>query len=422
LRVKVDMTKFIIKHKLEMGQVIPIVVLMLVVIIGMAALILDGGSIMSNRRTAQAAADSGALAGAQRACYGESDAETVAETFATNNGATTVVATVAGTEVTVNTIVENPSFFAKIFGVETLNASATATAGCFGVCGNSVVPLAWYCKASTVGGGPYPEEYGCQIQTLSWDLIGPLVEGTKSSAVISDFDGNEKTYHLEGTDIVDNSGTPPEQIYIIIDSDKNCIEDGGDILCDLDGDGKKDIQLSGERGWLYLTADTSNIGDWIDEGPHPDITLQTHIWLSGKSGVDTSVYIKMVASGYIGEIVLVPVFNYVCDDDPRDSDSTCVAEAHDPTKWPPFSGEDDFSEIRNTSENYHIIAFEPFYISCISKKGDCPGFRLAQELSGGELKDGPVIEGFFLSDVDVSPDVNQSCDINLGNCTISLSN
>ena len=416
------MTKFIIKHKLEMGQVIPIVVLMLVVIIGMAALILDGGSIMSNRRTAQAAADSGALAGAQRACYGESDAETVAETFATNNGATTVVATVAGTEVTVNTIVENPSFFAKIFGVETLNASATATAGCFGVCGNSVVPLAWYCKASTVGGGPYPEEYGCQIQTLSWDLIGPLVEGTKSSAVISDFDGNEKTYHLEGTDIVDNSGTPPEQIYIIIDSDKNCIEDGGDILCDLDGDGKKDIQLSGERGWLYLTADTSNIGDWIDEGPHPDITLQTHIWLSGKSGVDTSVYIKMVASGYIGEIVLVPVFNYVCDDDPRDSDSTCVAEAHDPTKWPPFSGEDDFSEIRNTSENYHIIAFEPFYISCISKKGDCPGFRLAQELSGGELKDGPVIEGFFLSDVDVSPDVNQSCDINLGNCTISLSN
>jgi len=416
------MKEFMIKHKLEMGQVIPLVVIMLVAIIGMAALILDGGSIMSNRRTAQAAADSGALAGAQRACYGESDAVTVAETFATNNGATTAAATVVGAEVTVTTTVENPSYFAKIFGVETLNASATATAGCFGVCGNSVVPLAWYCRAPVVGGGPYLEEYDCQIQTLSWDLIGPLVEGTKSTVIIPDFDGNETSYHMEGANIVDNSGVPPEQIYIIIESDKICIEDGGDILCDLDGDGKKEIQLSGERGWLYLTADTSNISDWIDEGPHPDITLQTHIWLSGKSGVDTSVYDKMIKSGYIGEIVLVPVFNYVCDGDPRDPDSVCVAEAHDPAFWPPFSGVDNFDEIRNKTVNYHIIAFEPFYVSCIDKKGDCPGFRLAQALSGGELKDGPVIEGFFLTDVDVSPDSNQSCDINLGNCTISLSN
>ena len=77
------MKKFLIKNKLETGQVIPLVVLMIFVIIGMVALILDGGSIMSNRRTAQAAADAGALAGAQRVCLGKSDAKSVAEYYAT---------------------------------------------------------------------------------------------------------------------------------------------------------------------------------------------------------------------------------------------------------------------------------------------------------------------------------------------------
>jgi len=188
------------------------------------------------------------------------------------------------------------------------------------------------------------------------------------------------------------------------------------VSIDLDGDGKKDIQLGGDRGWLYLTADTSSIGNWVDQGPHPDITLKSHIWLSGKSGVATSVYIKMKSSGFEGEVVLIPVFNYLCDGDPR-IDTSCVSEAHASPPWPPFSGEDDFSQIKFGSDNYHIIAFEPFYITCVDKKGDCPGAELA-----GIDGDGPVVEGFFLSDYPVSPDSSQGCDINLGNCTISLSN
>ncbi len=416
------MKKLMTKHRFETGQMIPLVVIMLFAIIGMTALILDGGSIMSSRRTAQAAADAAALAGAKRVCSGYSDAVVVAETYASNNGSTTAFATVFGTQVTVSTSVENPSFFARIFGVETLKASAEATAGCYGVSGKGVIPLAWYCRAHSVGGGgPFPDEYGCQIQTLSWDLLEPLLTGAVSSVVISDYDGNPRTYYKSGTNIVDNDGEPPEQIYIVIDSDKVCAEDGGDFPCDLDGDGKKDVQLGGDRGWLYLTADTSSIGDWVDGGPHPDIRLKTHIWLSGKSGVTTSVYIKMINNGFIGEVVLVPVYNTICDGDPR-VDSSCVAEAHASPPWPAYSGEDDFSEIRNSKVNYHIIAFEPFYITCIDKKGNCPGFKLAQSMSGGALKKGPVIEGFFLSDYPVSPDSSQGCEINLGNCTISLSN
>jgi len=124
------MKKFQNKNKLETGQVIPLLVVMIFVIIGMVALILDGGAIMSNRRTAQAAADAGALAGAQRVCLGKSDAKSVAEYYATvNNKATSALATVIDKCVIVEATVEHPSFFAKIFGEETLAASAEATAG-----------------------------------------------------------------------------------------------------------------------------------------------------------------------------------------------------------------------------------------------------------------------------------------------------
>ena len=110
------MKKFMINHNLFKGQVLPLIVLMMFVIIGMIALILDGGAILSFRRTAQAAADAGALAGAQRVCRGESDWKSVAEAYAINNGASSAVATLNGNEVTVVAVDANPSFFARIFG------------------------------------------------------------------------------------------------------------------------------------------------------------------------------------------------------------------------------------------------------------------------------------------------------------------
>jgi len=84
------MKKFLIKHDLEAGQVLIIVAIMMFAIIAMAALILDGGALMSNRRVAQAAADSGALAGAQCICTGDcpgGSPEGTAILYATNNGA-----------------------------------------------------------------------------------------------------------------------------------------------------------------------------------------------------------------------------------------------------------------------------------------------------------------------------------------------
>lgn len=431
------MKKFLINNKLETGQVLPLVVLMFFVLIGMAALILDGGSLMSNRRTAQAAADAGALAGAQRACLGKSDAKAVAETYArVNNGATTALATVTGKQVTVRTTVEHPSFFAKIFGKQTLNSSAEASAGCFGASGKGVVPMAWNCRAPSVGGGPFNPVYGCQIQPLSWKLIGPLVDPNwmpaserKTSVLIGDFNGqNPINYSMSPTytkSMVDSAGIPPKQTYIIINSAKICIEDDpvtGAVICDLNGDGKKDIQVSGDRGWLYLTKGTSNIGDWI-KNPPANFTLKPHTWLSGQSGVVESVYNIMVSENWVGKVVLVPVYNVLCENNPQtQSPPTCVTAAH-ASPWPAFTGVDDFSEQKNSGPYYHIIAFDPFYISCINTKGNCPGYKYAQIINPDKkvLDDNEsVIEGYFLSDAAVSPDFTGDCVINLGNCTISL--
>ena len=275
------MKKFHIKHMIETGQMIPLFVIMLFAIIGVVALILDGGGILFNRRTAQAAADAGALAGAQRACYHLSDPKGTAESYAIENGATTAEATVDNKHVTVVTAVENPSFFAKIFGEETLKASAEATAGCYSVKGKGAVHVAWRCMPND-GNGPFNPDYECKMQTLSWVEAGQLIDGHQSYIDISTWNGaSTKTYHMEGHDIVDSSGVPPDQFYVIINEDKICFEDSGDpndIICDLQGDGKKDVVMGGDRGWLYLTADTNNIADWVDDGPHPHSNLQPHVW------------------------------------------------------------------------------------------------------------------------------------------------
>mgnify|MGYP002682684856 FL=1 len=51
------------------GQIIVLFALGLLALIALAALVLDGGMLFLNRRTAQAAADAGALAGARALCY-----------------------------------------------------------------------------------------------------------------------------------------------------------------------------------------------------------------------------------------------------------------------------------------------------------------------------------------------------------------
>jgi len=62
-------TTKIMKHRGEEGQVLAFLAVVLVVLLGFAALALDGGMLLSDRRDAQNAADSASLAGGSAAAY-----------------------------------------------------------------------------------------------------------------------------------------------------------------------------------------------------------------------------------------------------------------------------------------------------------------------------------------------------------------
>lgn len=420
-------------EKLESGQVIPLIAVALLAMITMTALMIDGGMLLVNRRTAQAAADAGALAGARHVCYNLADPAGTAASYAVDNGADpgSLVIDIGNNTITVTATVVCDSFFARIFGVETLPASAQATASCIGPRGKGVIPLAWRCWPPQPG-KPFNPDYGCQMQTIEWEIIGPLITGAAGSATIADFYGNSAVYHMhsDGTSIVRDPDEAagetvpmvPKQLYILFDSKKLCIEDGGsDYICDLDGDGKKDIQLGGDRGLVYLTADTNDINKWITSDTTPNITLQAHVWLTAESGIGSAV-LKMESFLWPGNVVLVPVYNEICLSRP-DATPACIAQAHADPPWPPFYGTDRFDMKPGGSEWYHIIAFQPFYLTCASKSGDCPGYRYAQTINPDLKNNVSVAEGIFISGYDdIFLDGKIFCDINLGNCQPSLTN
>lgn len=413
------MKKFRINEKFEIGQTLPFIVLMMFVILGMIALVLDGGSVMANRRIAQVAADSGAMAGAQRACYGYADAVTVAEAYAANNGATLTSVTMDGSTVTVEATVENPSFFAKVFGQETLTAVADAAAGCYPLKGaGSLMPVAWSCRPSVTGAG-FDEGKDCQINSLDWDnLLKPLLDGEVSSIFIP---GNDGSFQMHGDEIVNTvTGDPPNQIYILMDEEKTvddvtCIEDNptypGALVCDHDGDGESDFRLGGARGWLYL-EDKLKPQDVLEDGF--DGVVSPVIWLPSDNG-NMTVAFQAARDYQVGEVVLVPVYSQLCEG--KYNGSTEIIGGSCSTAG------DDVSPGTGSQKYYRVVTFAPFYVTCVhAVPGDpmCSGLALANELNSINSNKARTIEGFFLENIDYGLDTSLECDVNLGNCTVSI--
>ncbi|HOW91091.1 MAG TPA: pilus assembly protein TadG-related protein [Anaerolineaceae bacterium] len=445
----------------EKAQTLPILVIGILVIIMMGALLLDGGDLFLNRREAQAAADAGALAGAQQICLNtklrktnysayESKVIEAATRYAQiENLATSVIATldsnVEGSDVIrVEVDVANDSFFAKILGENTLTAGAVAEAGCFPPEGNYVMPIAWSCRPP-VGGAVFDPELGCKMQGLYWPgKLEDLLSGEISQMPI---EGNIGNFEMQGDNIVNvDTGKPPKQIYIVMDklgvnietlckedfyvSDPGCTtaECKSAITCDLNGDGKNDIEGGGNRGWLDLNnggGGASDLRNWIINGL--DFMIERHTWLAGQTGTVTSVYDAMRVR--VGDVVLIPVFNAICDDSSPLSNATCMNDAHaDPWEDEPVSG--DIDENAGQKPKFHVIEFAPFYISCvhIGKKDNCPGFNLAQEMNPDPKNPNkslipdntPTVEGFFLEGYDFPLTTEEPCLVNLGNCLPSL--
>jgi secretion/DNA translocation related TadE-like protein len=117
------------------GQATVITVVFLVVLLGMAALVLDVGSWYRAKRDAQSTADAAALAGAQALPNGSTaNATTLAQQYATKNGGIGTGTVTFSTKfypndtITVSVKRKSPGFFAKLFGVRTVNVGGTATA------------------------------------------------------------------------------------------------------------------------------------------------------------------------------------------------------------------------------------------------------------------------------------------------------
>jgi Flp pilus assembly protein TadG len=119
----------------QRGQAFVITVLMITALLGLTALVLDAGSWFRAHRQLQATADAAALAGAQELPDSPGNANSLANDYATKNtsGLTGVTVRLSQSYVPNDTIrvhVTKPAegFFSKIFGINSVDEGAGATA------------------------------------------------------------------------------------------------------------------------------------------------------------------------------------------------------------------------------------------------------------------------------------------------------
>jgi Flp pilus assembly protein TadG len=119
----------------QRGQAFVVTTLMIASLLGLTALVLDVGSWFRAHRQLQATADAAALAGAQELPDNPGNASSLANDYATKNTSALqgVTVTLSQTYVPNDTIkvhVAKPAegFFSKVFGIDSVNEGAAATA------------------------------------------------------------------------------------------------------------------------------------------------------------------------------------------------------------------------------------------------------------------------------------------------------
>ena len=415
-------------HNLERAQIIPIVVVALLGLIAMAALLLDGGAIMLNRRGAQNAADAAALAGARIYCrHPNPDLNEVGTTinqYVTQNDATLInwsidtsnVGVLPGLkkgEVVVTAQVEHESFFARIFNQDNLPAVATAGAGCFPYGPSVVLPIAYPCYPPDINYTDVPgetiESDDCSYHMLEWEYFEDIATGCGmpenpllGNLNPSDYPG---AINCINTALFD---AHKELIYVVVNEEKVCAKDPAnydptnEIICDLVG-GRSQLNSSA-RGWLNLSDNNSNTNvfrQWVD-GTR-EVELSIHTWLAFMPGA-TSMPGFTALSDRLFDIVWIPVFNDTCV---KSTDAEYPLVGGYPTSseqcWEnahvEFPDDDGVCKAYTPSEANawaHVIGYAPFFPTCVRVNSDdikaigpqdtsppddfipeCPGFGMA---------------------------------------------
>ena len=390
------------------GQSMVIMAVALVVLLGLAALIIDGGSIYLNRRRAQTAADAAALAGANVMCIEDgtlADIQAAATQYAVvENGATAVESVIVDEDgqVVVQTRVASPSFLGAVFGQQEDAARAEAAAGCFiPASTTNMLPIAWTCRPP-VGGST--EE--CKIHSIPWKVFKVLL-GTFDfdAGLLDEGDGEDPDSYHDGV-----GGKMP---YLVMDDSQfdymsYCLElnPGGSMICDFDGDGILDVEGGANRGWLLLPGMTG-ANDLINVmlGGFPGELVVPH-WLPGKNGVSNSVFINAHEIRF--DLSLVPVFNSVCEDSTEDTLPTdCPSE---------YQSGDLISSPSGLHTYYRVVGTVGFVVSCVSKgtPEPCP----AKTYSGVD-QNTSTIEGYFIDGYAAGTEIDPD-GFNLGVYVVSL--
>jgi hypothetical protein len=155
----------------QRGQAFVLTCIFIVALLGMAALVVDIGSWYRAQRDVQAAADAAALAGAQALPADTARAISLANEYTRKNDDYTVdeirfVGRFASTDtISVRLSTDAPGFFAKVFGIESVNVKARASARAHGVsAARWVAPIVVNEKHEKIS-GPTCQPNPCSGQT-----------------------------------------------------------------------------------------------------------------------------------------------------------------------------------------------------------------------------------------------------------------
>ncbi len=160
----------------QRGQATVLTLVFITALLGMAALVLDVGSWFRAQRDTQAAADAAALAAAQSLPESTADAGVLAASYVSKNGAGTTTVTfstktVANDTVKVHVGRSAPGFFAKLFGIDSVDVGANAVARSGGLSSaRYAAPIAVDVKHPLLACKPLP----CSDETeLDLEKVGP---------------------------------------------------------------------------------------------------------------------------------------------------------------------------------------------------------------------------------------------------------
>jgi hypothetical protein len=359
---------------LERGQNLVLVALGLVAFVAILALVLDGANAYAAKRLAQNAADAGALAGATYMCKNHDVAggKSEAEKYAEENGALhppVVSASLSTGTVVVTATVQRNTFFAGVIGFSEVRPRAVAAAECRPPVGMGVLPVAWACRSTVVGGMNVSGVDCAQIL-----IDNPICDGPYDlDCTYILMDSVKVKDNKKGGQCNPDQTDPSQPDYCYTQNDVVCSAHGPDVNsdydcsyvapnttdCDINNDCIDELIAGGARSWLDLNGGgggASELTNWITNGfPDP---IPPHKWIPEESGVATSIF-HTAADAVVGEDVILPVFNHLCDHYPDISTITETLGACE--YYQPW----DNLDLASSSMNFHIITFAQFHVTCV---------------------------------------------------------